>query len=79
MGTVAAKLPEDLDRTLRARAREEGKTPSEVLRNAVREYLAPPSVEWAKELQKLPRLAPRRRRTRPKGIDELTWDIDTLR
>jgi len=56
MATVATKLPETTARALRKRARAEGKTQSEVLREALDEYLAPTSQEWAAALLRLPRL-----------------------
>lgn len=78
MGTVATKLPPGLERRLRERARRDNQTPSEVLRLAVEEYLAPPSQVWAKALLSLnPSGRPLPRRKRPKDVDELTWAIDT--
>jgi plasmid stability protein len=77
MGTVAAKLPDDLETRLRRRAKAEGKTTSQVVREAVEEHLAPPSQEWAQALLRLPKVRPRRSTKPPKGVDELTYRIDT--
>lgn len=73
MVAVTTKMPRPTAERLRRRARKEGKTPSQLLREAVEEYLAPPSTEWAKALQRLPRLTPKRRLS----DEELQYEIDT--
>lgn len=78
MATIAAKVPDAVQRAFAARARKEGKTQSELLRELVQEYLAPPSAEWARAMLRFAeRTKGTRRRRRPRDIDELTWAIDT--
>ncbi|MCA1814258.1 MAG: ribbon-helix-helix protein, CopG family [Halobacteriales archaeon] len=80
MATVSAKVPDAVARELRRKAKATGKTPSEVVRLLVEEYVAPPSEEWVKELLALSRATRgSRRRKRPADVDELTWAIDTTR
>jgi predicted DNA-binding protein len=73
MATVAAKLPDELAARLRRRAKAEGKTPSQLVREAVEEHLAPPSQEWAQALLRLPKVKPKRRMS----ADELQHAIDS--
>lgn len=78
MATKATKISPALERALAARARRDKRTESEILRLALEAYLSPPSEVWAREMLKLNpsgRRLPRRKR--PKGVDELTWAIDT--
>jgi tRNA uridine 5-carbamoylmethylation protein Kti12 len=56
MATVSAKIPDPTAKALRRKARAEGKTPSEVVRQLVQEYVAPPSQEWARAMLMLPRI-----------------------
>lgn len=78
MATVSAKIPDAVARELRRKARAHGKTPSEVVRLLVQEYVAPPSDEWVEALRELSRATRgTRRRHRPKDVDTLTWAIDT--
>lgn len=78
MATVAAKMPDPVAAALRRKAAKAGKTSSEVIRELVEEWIAPPSDEWMKVLRKMPRLDPGKRRKRPADVDELTWAIDTM-
>lgn len=75
MATIAAKLPDATARAFKAKAKRLGKTPSEVVRDLVEEWVAPPSDDWIDAVRRLPRLG--KPRKRPKDVDPLTWAIDT--